>query len=231
MLPTQPLSRWLRSPGESASPFQSQNARLHGDPFPLPDLPNQLGRDAGLTSTQQRLASQGIASLNKLAAVLPFSNAFSTRIRRCTAVQSVVLSSVADRVARLGGCPSDLDERTALAECLRHCDLYSQEPKALAPFDLDRLAVSKGRLQPRPVLDHLPSHPRGLLRHFQHFIERPPDELATQAATLDPIRPYWDPTLAASKQTRWEFLRRLYELRLGTFRCSAKAFVGLFFVW
>ena len=58
-------------------------------------------------------------------------------------MQCDVLQHVARRVKAYGPPPRDLDDDGALAELLAARDLYSQEPKNLAEYDITKLKICR----------------------------------------------------------------------------------------
>ncbi|CAK0888070.1 unnamed protein product, partial [Prorocentrum cordatum] len=118
----------------------------------------------------------------------------------------------------------------AARELLASKDLYSQEPKHLAPFDLTKLKVAKGRARPRSVANFLPPLAGEMIRNPAQYIEKDEGEMEFTRQTTDPIKPYWDPVLRSSRLERWRLFRVLYELGLITFRPRLRARAALFFV-
>ncbi|CAK0907206.1 unnamed protein product, partial [Prorocentrum cordatum] len=118
----------------------------------------------------------------------------------------------------------------AARELLASKDLYSQEPKHLAPFDLTKLKVAKGRARPRSVANFLPPLAGEMIRNPAQYIAKDEGEMEFTRQTTDPIKPYWDPVLRSSRLERWRLFRVLYELGLITFRPRLRARAALFFV-
>ncbi|CAK0833363.1 unnamed protein product, partial [Prorocentrum cordatum] len=131
-----------------------------------------------------------------------------------------ILDSIAERVAAVG----------AARELLASKDLYCQEPKKLAPFDLTKLKVAKGRARPRSVANFLPPLPADMIRNPALYIEKDEGEMEFTRQHTDPIRPYWGPVLRSSRTECWRLFRALYELGLITFRRRLRARAALFFV-
>ncbi|CAK0791995.1 unnamed protein product, partial [Prorocentrum cordatum] len=126
--------------------------------------------------------------------------------------------------------PPGLTAEGAARELLASKGLYCQEPKNLAPFDLTKLKVAKGRARPRSVANLLPPLPADMIRNPALYIEKDQGEMEFMRQHTDPIRPYWDPVLRSSRTERWRLFRVLYELGLITFRRRLRARAALVFV-
>ena len=94
--------------------------------------------------------------------------------------QHAVLWHVATRVRAYGDAPPDSSPELALAELVSSKDLYSQEPKNLAPFVFSKLRVLKGDAAPKPAAKLLPPEVADYLLHFETLIEMPVDEMDPQ---------------------------------------------------
>ncbi|CAK0801165.1 unnamed protein product, partial [Prorocentrum cordatum] len=144
--------------------------------------------------------------------------------------QDWILDSIVERVDAVGPPPPGLAAEGAARELLASKDLYSQEPKHLAPFDLTKLKVAKGRARPRSVANFLPPLAGEMIRNPAQYIEKDEGEMEFTRQTTDPIKPYWDPVLRSSRLERWRLFRVLYELGLITFRPRLRARAAIFFV-
>eukprot|EP00959_Pyramimonas_sp_CCMP1952_P145786 3052289-Pyramimonas_sp.AAC.1 len=105
------------------------------------------------------------------------------RVRPCggppTAVQRSVLESVQERIDFYGNPSSEaVDGERSLREIPRSTDQYELEPQHLASYDVTRLRVCKGDINPVPVTDLLPAEAAGFLKHFQSQIELSEPEIA-----------------------------------------------------
>ncbi|CAK0855523.1 unnamed protein product [Prorocentrum cordatum] len=130
-----------------------------------------------------------------------------------------ILDSITERAAAVAPPPPPgLTAEGAARELLASKGLYCQEPKNLAPFDLTKLKVAKGRARPRSVANFLPPLPADMIRNPALYIEKDEGEMEFMRQHTDPIRPYWDPVLRSSRTERWRLFRVLYELGLITFR-------------
>ncbi|CAK0865122.1 unnamed protein product, partial [Prorocentrum cordatum] len=188
---------------------------------------------SGLSFEQRQRALSARASLNHLAAAQPNSNSFCRArqsSRAPTAVQEWILDSIAERAAAVGPPPPGLTAEGAARELLASKDLYCQGPKNLAPFDLTKLKVAKGRARPRSAANFLPPLPADMIRNPALYIEKDEGEMEFMRQHTDPIRPYWDPVLRSSRTERWRLFRVLHELDLITFRRRLRARAALFFV-
>ncbi len=92
-------------------------------------------------------------------------------------------------MAAVGGCPPEFTEEGAVRELLASKDLYCQEPKNLATYDINKLKVAKGRAVPRSVTTFLPPMASTMLRHPEIYIEKDESELNLMRDTTDPIKP------------------------------------------
>jgi hypothetical protein len=91
------------------------------------------------------------------------------------------LDSIAERVAAVGPPPPGLAAERAARELLASKDLYCQEPKNLAPFDLTKLKVAKGRARPRSVANFLPPLPADMIRNPALYIEKDEEDMELQS--------------------------------------------------
>ncbi|CAK0875312.1 unnamed protein product, partial [Prorocentrum cordatum] len=158
------------------------------------------------------------------------TGAHSWKFGKCNHCQDWILDSIVERVDAVGPPPPGLAAEGAARELLASKDLYSQEPKHLAPFDLTKLKVAKGRARPRSVANFLPPLAGEMIRNPAQYIEKDEGEMEFTRQTTDPIKPYWDPVLRSSRLERWRLFRVLYELGLITFRPRLRARAALFFV-
>ena len=139
------------------------------------------------------------------------------------------MDSICRRAGALGQ-PEQSDSDACLRSLLSSRDLYSQEPKNLVPYDERKLKVAKGDLRPKCAAHFLTGEAAVLYKHAEQHIVRPECEMEDIRQTSDPIRPYWDPRLAKSREERWRLFRRLWEIGpIGLCR-AIKARVGIFFV-
>ncbi|CAK0894775.1 unnamed protein product [Prorocentrum cordatum] len=88
-----------------------------------------------------------------------------------------ILDSITERVAAVGPPPPGLTAEGAARELLASKDLYCQEPKNLAPFDLTKLKVAKGRARPRSAANFLPPLPADMIRNPALCIEKDEGEM------------------------------------------------------
>ena len=221
--------------------------RRHGDPFPLPCSVQSLraatlgtaGTGGTLTHASSTRLRQGygqVRAVNHLAAS-------STKSRMSlgashppqtspspTAAQSWMLSSINRRVVDYGPCPTDLTAGNSLAELLSSQDLYSQEPKHLASYDLSKIKVTKRLLKPRDARSVLPPSVAALLSNSSVCIEKDAAEMQDTKSALVPKQPYWDPILKGSRSKRLEFFRVLYDKGMLGLRRQIKNRVGFFMV-
>ena len=175
----------------------------------------------------------GVAALNHLAAARVNSagpEAPFARSLKPTAVQQWMLDSVGRRVAEYGEAPADLTPEAALRELCAVKDLYTQEPKHLANYDLKKLKVASGSVRPRPVAQMLPPAVKALLQNHNTCIAKSAAEVEAMDPSAVPPRPYWDPTLRRSKHARLELLGVLARAGLIGFRPRIRARVAFFFV-
>ncbi|CAK0858852.1 unnamed protein product [Prorocentrum cordatum] len=161
---------------------------------------------------------------------LAFGGDSAARGERGTPLQCDVLQHVARRVKAYGPPPRDLDEDGALAELLASRDLYSQEPKNLAEYDISKLKICRSGTVAKDAKTLLPPETAGLIKHYRHCVERDAEQiLEAQVAQVFP-RPYWDPKLARDHDSLFELVDRLRDANLIGFRKRLKAKVGIFFV-
>ncbi|CAK0791446.1 unnamed protein product [Prorocentrum cordatum] len=149
---------------------------------------------------------------------------------RGTPLQCDVLQHVARRVKAYGPPPRDLDEDGALAELLASRDLYSQEPKNLAEYDISKLKICRSGTVAKDAKTLLPPETAGLIKHYKHCVERDAEQILEARAAVDFPRPYWDPKLARDHDSLFELVGRLRDANLIGFRKKLKAKVGIFFV-
>ena len=174
-----------------------------------------------------------VDSLNHLAAARVNSagpEAPSSGSLRDTAVQTWMLESISRRVALFGEPAADLEPELALREICFVKDLYSQEPKHLATYDLSKLKVAGGSVRPRPAVQMLPPLARGLLENHEHYIAKNHAEVEQMDVSEVPGQPSWDPTLRRSRKARMELLGVLVRAGVVSFRRAIRARVSFFFV-
>ena len=147
-----------RGPNFDAWRGSHESAR-HGDPLPLPGwchhhvdrVVNRRcpgGHRAGL---RQRTL-EAIRSLNFLwgtSYVKDYKGQLSD-------AQIAIIDSLVERIWRYGGRPDNLTPLVAHQAVCKAKDLYMQEPQNLAPYRLDLLKVTRGRVQPRKASSLLP---------------------------------------------------------------------------
>ena len=106
-----------------------------------------------------------------------------SRTRRAVKVESAAYccarldADVRRRVSAYSQGPADLSEESSLREILEVRDLYSQEPKNLASFDVDKVKILHRTVRTRPIAPMFPPQARGYLRHHHDLIERDEMEL------------------------------------------------------
>ncbi|CAK0822646.1 unnamed protein product, partial [Prorocentrum cordatum] len=201
--------------------------------------------DSGFTTTlfpcrrteRQRRVSEAVDMLNYLAASRVNSGCDKARRVRPyggapTAVQRSVLESVQERIDFYGNPSSEaVDGERSLREILRSTDQYELGPQHLASYDVSRLRVCKGDINPVPVTDLLPAEAAGFLRHFQSQIELSEPEIAERVREAGGMpEPYWDPRLRGDAELRRDFFRRLAKIGIVGFRRAIKSRCGAFFV-
>ncbi|CAK0809711.1 unnamed protein product, partial [Prorocentrum cordatum] len=69
------------------------------------------------------------------------------------------------------------EEQRAMQNSRAPADLYCQEPKNFAPFDLTKLKVAKGRARPRSVANFLPPLPADMIRNPALYIEKDEEDM------------------------------------------------------
>ncbi|CAK0797517.1 unnamed protein product [Prorocentrum cordatum] len=110
-----------------------------------------------------------------------------------------ILDSITERVAAVAPPPPGLTAEGAARESLASKGLYCQGPQNLAPFDLTKLKVAKGRARPRSVANFLPPLPADMIRNPALYIEKDEGGMEFMRQHTDPIRPYWDPVLPGAR--------------------------------
>ncbi|CAK0875589.1 unnamed protein product, partial [Prorocentrum cordatum] len=128
------------------------------------------------------------------------------------------------------GLNSGIGIGETLAELTASRDLYSQEPKNLAEYDIDELKICRSGTVAKDAKSLLPPDAAGLFRHYAHCIERDSDQILELQAARDFPRPYWDPTLARDQDGLLLLIDRLRQANLISFRRKLKAKIGIFFV-
>ncbi|CAK0825870.1 unnamed protein product [Prorocentrum cordatum] len=147
------------------------------------------------------------------------------------AVQRSVLESVQERIDFYGNPSSEaVDGERSLREILRSTDQYELEPQHLASYDVTRLRVCKGDINPAPVTDLLPAEAACFLRHFQSQIELSEPEIAERVREAGGMpEPYWDPRLRGDAELRRDFFCRLARIGIAGFRRAIKSRCDAFF--
>ncbi|CAK0809347.1 unnamed protein product, partial [Prorocentrum cordatum] len=199
--------------------------------------PRSTVRRWRVRTERQRRVSEAVDMLNYLAASRVNSGCDKARRVRPyggapTAVQRSVLESVQERIDFYGNPSSEaVDGERSLREILRSTDQYELEPQHLASYDVSRLRVRKGDINPVPVTDLLPAEAAGFLRHFQSQIELSEPEIAERVREAGGMpEPYWDPRLRGDAELRRDFFRRLAKIGIVGFRRAIKSRCGAFFV-
>ncbi|CAK0813842.1 unnamed protein product, partial [Prorocentrum cordatum] len=128
------------------------------------------------------------------------------------------------------GLNSGIGIGETLAELAASRDLYSQEPKNLAEYDIDKLKICRSGTVAKDAKSLLPPDAAGLIRHYAHCIERDSEQILELQAARDFPRPYWDPTLARDQDGLLLLIDRLRQANLISFRRKLKAKIGIFFV-
>ena len=149
---------------------------------------------------------------------------------RPTAVQRHVLTDMHRRICAYGLQPEDMNEEGALAEVLSSRDLYSQDPKHIADYNVDKLKVVRRAFQPLDARARLPPGARALLEDFHVRIERTEAEMEVIRETQDTPRPYWDPKFRGSRSEMLRLFLAFYERGLMSLRSKLKGHIGIFFV-
>lgn len=134
------------------------------------------------------------------------------------------------RVKSYGARPADLAEESSLKEILDARELYSEEPKNLAPYGFKLVQILHRKVYVRPIYDELPPLVQGYLRWFPGMIEKDEGTLERERAEGTQIRPYWDPRLRASRTARTQLYVRLFQQGLLSFRRRLKSRAGIFTV-
>ena len=124
-----------------------------------------------------------------------------------------------------------MNPKACFEEVIKSKDLYSLEPKNLAPFDPDLLKVMKSDTVPKPAASLLPAHLAEILENPTTHLVRSEDEISKWTAENPNFRPYWDPSLASDRQARINLYKTLAAKNLVTYRRRIRAKVGIFFVW
>ena len=210
----------------------------HGDVFPLP-LPGQERWSSPspavlqLSAPSLRQLRQIISRLNELASFRINPNARPPsklpRRVRATRHQAEVIDDLARRLSLYG--PDCFEgEDGLLRQLLGAHSLYGEEPKNLASFELKRLKVCDGGVEPKRAARLLPPEASAILRHFESFIERSPDEVERILQSGAVPKCYWDPALGRSRVRKRQLLKRLCRLRVCGAHFQRKCSVGLFFV-
>eukprot|EP00973_Karenia_brevis_P034343 4737650-Karenia_brevis.AAC.1 len=123
-----------------------------------------------------------------------------------------------------------MSESNVFKEITATSDLYTQEPSHLASFDLRRLKILGRTIFPQDARQRLPRYAVSYLDHFSDLIERDEISMEKVRQTTTPIKPYWDPKLARSRDLRDQLYLALYHKGLLGFRYGHKAFVSAFVV-
>ncbi|CAK0838714.1 unnamed protein product [Prorocentrum cordatum] len=128
------------------------------------------------------------------------------------------------------GLNSGIGIGETLSELTASRDLYSQEPKNLAEYDIDKLKICRSGTVAKDAKSLLPPDAAGLIRHYARCIERDSEQILELQAARDFPRPYWDPTLARDQDGLLFLVDRLRQANLISFRRKLKAKIGIFFV-
>ena len=218
------------------------NNRRHGEPFPLPIPADESDWWSGLSFGQRSRVQRSLQALNHLAASEQnsFVSCYSYAVKprpdssppalRPTATQLKVLDSVRRRIVAHADVSVSESAGQVLEGFLRSSHHYGMEPNNLAEYNADHLKVLKRDTRPKELLPYLCGQARLDMQHYATFIEKTPAERALIADTAEPIQPYWDPKLRASKGARWGLFLKLWKTGLLGFVSNYKASVGLFFV-
>ncbi len=200
--------------------------RRHGEPFPLPRWSSQPGGVKDELHELRQRVDQSFKSLNDLASA-DFSPA-TTRLP-LTSVQEWIMQDVWRRVEALGPPPSITDEE-AVRELTSKANLYSQEAANLVEMDLSKIKILRRKLDVTPAEHLLPPQAAVYLQHFDELIEKSVDEIAADQKELEPITPYWDPSLRDDFGKRMQLYKALDSCQLLTFRKRRKGRVAFFTV-
>ena len=155
--------------------------RWHGDPVPLPWCNQRSSRSRwsrrlckGDASLESRMG-EAVRSLNFLSRSSFAGDRgayYGTPAGIPSATQRACLSSLASRISAYGARPEGMTPDACLREVTQAKGLYDQMPANLAPFDIRKLRVAKGQVNPKPAASLLPPEVAEMLRTWRTTILR-----------------------------------------------------------
>ena len=137
----------------------SNETARHGDPLPLPGwcrhhVDRVVSRrcPGGHRAGVRQRTLEAIRSLNFL-----WGTSYVKDYKgQLSEAQTAIIESLVERIWRYGDRPDSLTPLVAHQMVCKAKDLYMQEPQNLAPYRLDLLKVTRGRVQPRKASTLLP---------------------------------------------------------------------------
>ena len=206
-------------PGVEVMEFveQPHELRKHGSPFPC---------DINCMPMPSRVRDS-IKALNQLAG-FKFDQKKQLPCRPPTKVQLDMISHVSAVVHSNGGCPENLDGKTALANLT-----YDGMPNHLADYCFEKVKILSSQVKPKQLVDLLPEHDKAFIRDFKHHVVRDPFKVREELAkdpSLMPVQPYWDPILRKDHAARIRLFRRMHEVGPLDLQPTIYAKAGLFCV-
>ena len=201
---------------------QPHELRKHGSPFPC---------DVNCMPMPSRV-KDSIKALNQLVG-FKFDTIKQQPCRPPTKVQLDMISHVSATVHSNGGCPENVDGKTALANLTRSFTPYDGMPNHLADYCFEKVKILSSQVKPKELVELLPEHDRAFIKDFKHHVVRDPFKVREELAkdpNLMPAQPYWDPSLKKDSATRIRLFRRMYEIGLLDLQPTIYAKAGLFCV-
>ena len=206
------------------------------DLFPLPAVGQQNGtaKHHLCRTTLRRLQRRGrsFELAQEMATTLNELYAGPNAAAQCSSsslAQRTVVDRLVDAATRFGGPPSDLTRQGALEELLAKQG-YAGESAAVAPLDVDRVALPPPGFRPVPLSEAAGAVGRSLTQRLLEAVLSKEDGEA-RVRELGLRRPYSDPAVRQRPFEYGKLIRRLHVSGLVKFRRRRpKRIVGLFVV-
>ena len=228
--PLSPGVGWIHTQNRAARLDPSRKER---DIFPLP-CPPKARQEHGLSRrSQQRFDRKRhiLADIQGAVKGLNSMNGFSPDTEFDFApdpMQNEVLERMVhlSRVAAHKGTLPALQPEAALRELLRGRSEYESPnlPISLARFNLERISLPDSLDNVPNVVDILPEEAR-------QYLKSPEQMVRGLQEGVEPITPYWDPTLKSNTGCYRALLRRLRKIGYLRFTRVPLCQAGLFFVY
>ena len=229
---------------ESSSPAYACDSRVRGV-FPLPVPACELSEVSGIASlsrsAKRRIEkhihndawfADGIGALNSVSGVpgIAAADAVGSPTRNLTQVRSY--DRIRQIYASVPGPPANLTASEAFHALRGAASGYNTDPGqgARVPFSLERCSMPPAMNVTHSCLSSLDGVHHERVEQWRTRILKPEDARRNYMQSSDRVRPYLDPALVRDPGVYGQFLMKLHNAGMLSWRTGIRSWLGCFFV-